>query len=323
MLPILSSFSVGLLVMLISAHVFLNVAKDISAKWKFSPLFISLVIVALGTNLPELTVTIASLSNSDPGLAMGNVVGSSIANLTIILGVSTLFGSVRVGTTKTPKNTLILILITVLFSVLMLSSVRVFYQVALLILALIFALMYQYKLAKYGRLHEDRKLLELLDKLHRKKKYLPKYAYFLLFFGSLIGLAIGGQITVTAVETLADLLVISTTLLGLSLTAIATSLPELLMAIIASNKEDNKVVLGTLIGSNIFNLTLFPAIVLFSTIGYKIRKFISIKEIFFLLLITVTFYFVVQRNLGKNISKKTSLVLITLFPIFMYFVFYL
>lgn len=323
MISVLFSFVVGLIVMLIAAQVFLNVAKDLSAKWKFSPLFISLVIVALGTNLPELTVTLAAISKNDPGLAMGNVVGSSIANLTIILGVSTLFGKVRVGTTKTPKNSALLVLITVLFAILMLSSVIVAYQIILLLIAIVFSLIYQYTLAKNGRLNEDKKLLELLDKLHKKKKYLPRSAYLLMFFGSLIGLIIGGQITVTSVETLAEMLYLSTTLLGLTLTAIATSLPELLMSVIASNNKDNKVVLGTLIGSNMFNLTLFPAIVLFSTIGYKIRKFITVKEIFFLLLVTVIFYFIVQRNKGETISKKTSLLLISLFPIFTYFVFYL
>jgi len=148
LLPTISSFAVGLIVMLISAQTFLNVVRELSVKWKFSPLFISLVIVALGTNLPELTVTIASLNNGDPGLAMGNVVGSSIANLSIILGITTFFGKVRIGTTKTPKNATILMVITLLFAVLTLSSVRTYYQVILMSIAIIFSLVYQYVLAK-------------------------------------------------------------------------------------------------------------------------------------------------------------------------------
>jgi cation:H+ antiporter len=318
----LFSFSVGLIVMLISAQVFLNIVQELSVKWKFSPLFISLVIVALGTNLPELTVTIASLNNGDPGLAMGNIVGSSIANLTIILGIATFFGKVRIGTTKTPKNATLLALLTLLFSVLMLSSVQTSYQVILLSLGVLFSIIYQYILAIHGRNHEDSKLLEIIEKINKKKKYKPMGIYIMLFVGSLIGISIGGKITVNSVEDLAHILNLSTTLLGLTLTAIATSLPELLLALIASKKSENKVVLGTLIGSNIFNLSLFPAIILFSTIGFKIKKFITIKEIFFLLLITVFFYSIIVKNQGTVISKKISIVLMLLFPLFTFFVFY-
>jgi cation:H+ antiporter len=316
------SFIVGLIVMLVSAQTFLVVIQELSIKWKFSPLFISLVIVALGTNLPELTVTIASISNNDPGLAMGNVVGSSIANLSIILGITTFFGKVRIGTTKTPKNAIILLVITLLFSLLILSSVRTYYQIIILLTALLFSLTYQYVLAKYGRLHEDKKLLELIDKMNKKKKHLPKIIYLLLFLGSLIGLTIGGKITVNSVEDLSLILGLTTTFLGLTLTAIATSLPELLLALIATYKNENKVVLGTLIGSNIFNLSLFPAIILFSTMDLKIRKLVTIKEILFLLIITAIFYSLIHKKQGTIIKKKMSILLMIIFPLFTLFLFY-
>lgn len=322
LLPTLFSFSVGLLVMLVSSQTFLNVVQELSVKWKFSPLFISLVIVALGTNLPEFTVTIASLRNNDPGLAMGNLVGSSIANLSIILGTATLFGKVRIGTTKTPKNATILALITVLFSILALSSVRLSYQVMLLLGATTFSLGYQYVLAKYGRLHEDRKLLQIIEKVSKKKKYMPPIAYILLFAGSLIGITVGGQVTVNAVENLSVILGLTTTFLGLTLTAIATSLPELLLSIIATRKNENKVVLGTLIGSNIFNLSLFPAIVLAASTNIRIIKFVTIKDLLFLLLTTAIFYSLVIKKQGTVIDKKMSILLMLIFPLFTLFIFY-
>lgn len=322
MMPAVFSFSVGLIVMLVAAQIFLNLTTEFSAKWKFSPLFVSLVIVALGTNLPELTVTIAAISNSDPGLAMGNAVGSSIANLTIVLGAATLFGKVRIGTTKTPKNAFILLFITFLFSVLALSSVTTIYKVSILSIALIISLIYQYILAVNGRFHEDKKMLQLIEKLSKKKRKLPKIAYLLLFIGSLAGLSLGGNITVNAVEDLSHILHLSTTVLGLTLTALATSMPEMLMSIIASTKKDNKVVLGTLVGSNIFNLTIFPAIIYSSTIGFKLIKFISIKEIFFLMLTTSLFYAVIKKYNGQTISKQISVLFITIFALFTVVTFY-
>jgi len=229
----LFSFLVGLIVMLASSEIFLNITKEFSLRWKLSPLFISLVITSLGTNLPELTVTIASLGNNDPGLAMGNLVGSSIANLSLILGTATILGKVRIGTTKTPKSATLLVIVTLLFSVLMLSSVRTNYQIILMVLTLTIALIYQYMMAVEGRLHEDKKFLALIKKIAKRKKPIPKLFYFLLFIGSLIGIAIGGKVTVAAVENLSIILGLTTTFLGLTLTAVATSLPELLISTIA------------------------------------------------------------------------------------------
>jgi Ca2+/Na+ antiporter len=204
----------------------------------------------------------------------------------------------------------------------MLSSVRSNYQVILLALTLVIALIYQYKLAVEGRLHEDKKFLALVEKLTKRKKQIPKIFYLLLFIGSLIGISIGGQVTVRSVENLSVILGLTTTFLGLTLTAVATSLPELLLSTIASRKEENKVVLGTLIGSNIFNLSLFPAIILFSTMGERIKKFITIKEMFFLLLITALFYSLVIKKQGTVIEKTMSILLILIFPIFTLFIYY-
>lgn len=320
--PVLLSFGVGLLVMLASAQIFLNVTQELSVKWKFSPLFISLVIVALGTNLPELTVTLVSLGNNDPGLAMGNVVGSSIANLSIILGITTFFGKVRIGTTKTPKNATILVVVTLLFSILILSSVRIQYQIVILIITVSTSILYQFVLARFGRMHEDKMLLEFIAKLSKKKKRLPKIVYLILFIGGLLGIAIGGHVTVKSVEDLSVILGLSTTFLGLTLTAIATSLPELITALVASSKNENKVILGTLIGSNIFNLTLFPAIILFSSMQIKIKKFVTLQELLFLLLITAIFYSIIIKKQGTVIDKKISILLMLLFPIFTLFIYY-
>lgn len=321
-MPAALSFTAGLIVLLVSAHIFLTVAQELASKWNISPLFISLVIVAMGTTLPELTVTIASVARNDPGLAMGNVVGSCIANLTLILGVATFFGKVKVGTTKTPKNATVLLILTLLFTILSLSSVTTEYKVLLLLVGAAVAILYEYILAVNGRNHEDKKLLAVIEKISKKKKYHSHGVYLFLFISSLIGLVLGGRITVTSVEELSVILGLSTTFLGLTVTSISTSLPELLLSIIASRKAENKIVIGTLIGSNIYNISIFPAIILFSTINYQIKKFVTTKELLFLLFITVLFYFIIFKRKGAIIEKKISILLMLLFPIFILFLTY-
>ncbi len=309
MIASLFSFGVGLAVMLASSHVFLNLSKQAAARWKFSPLFVSLVIVALGTNLPELTVTVAAIARNDTGLAIGNLLGSSIANLTLVLGTVTLFGAVRIGTTKTPKNAALLLATTLVFCGLLLSAVSA--QIAALILVTILGLglTYQYILARNGRLHEDKKLLKLLDTFSKKNKKLPTSLFVLALIASISGLGVGGYVSVQAVSRLADILGLTTSFLGFTLTAVSTSLPELLTVLIASNTKDAKVVVGTLIGSNLFNLTLFPAIIMM----YQGMPYVDLLSLGSIVMVTVIFAALVNYHKGDSVPKSISVGLLLLY----------
>ena len=300
--------------MLISSQAFLSVTQELAAKWKFSPLFISLVIVALGTNLPELTVTSVALYKQEADLAMANLIGSSIANITLIFGTAALFGTVRLGTNKSQKNTVLLLSITVLFVVLLLSSITNINKAFIFFLAISASLLYQYLTARNGRLHEDKKLLNKLQHMYFKKRKYSKLYYSSMLITTTAGLAIGGLVTVTAVESLAHILGYATSVLGLTLTAVSTSLPELLLTVLASQKQENKVVLGTLVGSNVFNLALFPGIIL--AVGDQGP--ISTWELYSLLIITIFFSIMIFMYKGRNIPKKISLALITVFMVFVW-----
>ncbi|MFZ1721759.1 MAG: hypothetical protein WAU07_04600 [Microgenomates group bacterium] len=309
MIATLFSFGVGLLVLLASSHAFLHLSKQVAARWKFSPLFVSLVIVALGTNLPELTVTIAAIARNDSGLAIGNLLGSSIANITLILGLATLFGSVRIGTTKTPKNAALLLAATLVFCGLLISNISAFLSAVILVAILGLGLTYQYILAKNGRLHEDKKLLKLLDTFEKKQKKLPASLFILALFASIAGLGVGGYVSVQAVSRLAELLGLTTTFLGFTLTAISTSLPELLTVLLASNAKDAKVVFGTLIGSNLFNATLFPAIIMV----YQGMPYVDLHSMGALVVCTVILAAIVNFHQGESVPKSVSVGLIILY----------
>ncbi len=121
--------------------------------------------------------------------------------------------------------------------------------------------------------------------------------------------------TVDAVEQISKILQITTTILGLTVTAVATSLPELTVALLAAFKrdaQDNKVVVGTLIGSNIINLTLFSALVVL----HSGRPVISMTEQLFLMLTTAVFSFLIASYKGTTITKFASLFLLVLFVVF-------
>jgi len=287
--------------------------QTISAKWKLSPLLVSLVIVGLGTNLPELVVTISSLTHHDPGLAFGNLVGSSIINLSLIFGLAVVAGHVKIGNHKTQKNALVLLGVTLLFIALRFSPIPNAIQAVLLLLALGGSLGYEYWLGVQGRKHEDKNLITKMVKVEKKKHHYPAGITTVAFILSLVGLIFGGSLTVTAIESLAVIWGISTTVLGLTLTSISTSLPELITILLAEKHENNKVVVGTLLGSNLFNLTLFPAIILFNT---SLRSILPISDLLFLLAITLAFVFVLFRYRLKEVTHRMGIGLLVIFLIF-------
>ena len=312
LLPTLLSFAIGLAIILVSSQAFLAVVKELAAKWQLSPLIISVVIVALGTTLPEMTVTAVSLYKNDADLALANLIGSSITNIAFIFAISVLTAQVRVGTKKTQKNAVILLAITVMFVSVLLSSLPHLTKAGVLFTTIAASLLFQYFMAKSGRLNEDKAFLATIIQHYKQKRPFPYVFYSISLLLTTVGLAVGGLVTVNAIESLAVLLGYATSILGLTLTAASTSLPELVLTILAARKGENKVVLGTLLGSNIFNLTLYPGIIFLT--GQTSRA--SSWELYSVLLITIFFSILLFSYKGRTIPKKIGVALLIFYALF-------
>ena len=245
----------GIVILLLSTRSLVTLSEKLALHFKISPLVLGITLVALGTSLPELAVSSIASIKGDTGLAIGNIVGSNISNLFFVLPVGILIGKLRIGTTKTQRNSLILFGVTLLFFVYNLFSLNHFFIGIVLIGLAIFLTIAEYRWAIYGRDHEDATKINHLTHDHFSLIHLFSLVLSLL---AIIG---GGFLTVIATEELAILTGISTTTLGLSLTAIATSLPELLTTIFAQEEHQEKLTLGNIIGSNVYNLLFIGGIV--------------------------------------------------------------
>lgn len=302
-------FIIGAILLLISTQVFIKQAERISVSLKLSPLIIGLTVVSIGTSLPELTVSTIAAVRGDVGLAMGNIIGSNIVNVFLVLGVGILVGKLRVGTTKTQRNIYMMVGITGLFLLLyFLGTPSIAAGCILLVLALIVTFD-EYVWGVSGRTHEDAKMFTKRKNRRFSMGDVGKLS------GALAGVVAGGMLTVTSVEQLSVLLGFSTTILGLSMTAIATSLPELLTTIFTEKDHEEKITIGNLIGSNIYNLALVGGIVLF----FSSWKVITTYEIYMLIAATVAFATVVVVNKGKVIPKYAGFLLLALFGAYIYF----
>jgi len=233
-----------------------KLAERLSSAAKISPLIVGMTVVALGTSLPELAFSVTALTQSDPGLAMGNIVGSNIVNILLVLPIGILIGKLRIGTTKTQRNAAFLLVVTAGFIYLQFSQYNHKVVGAIFILLAIVVTILEYILGLEGQKNEDKKLFK-----YKRKVPLG----IITIFGAPIliaGIAGGSYLAVGSVEGIAQATGISTTILGLSLTAIVTSLPELLTTIFSQEEHDGKLTIGNILGSNLYNLLLIGGIVI-------------------------------------------------------------
>jgi len=306
----LIKFFFGVVILLLSTQIFVRLAVKLSEIFRLSPLIIGLTIMSFGTSLPEIAVSSISAAGGDVGLATGNIIGSNIINVFLIFGVGILVDDLRIGTTKTQKNIVILLFVTFLF--IFLEWAFPFPRIlgSFLILTYIFFTYMEYKWGIMGRVKEDFAFITSLQ----KKKITPDLIVGILF--SVMGVGVGGFLVVTSMEELAILSGYSTTIFGLTLTSVATSLPELLTTIKSQKADEDKMTIGNLLGSGLFNLLFIGGLA--NVIGGSMT--LPIVESMFLIISSIVFFGIITFYKGNNIPKWVGMVLIVIFLIYSYVV---
>lgn len=304
----LAAFLLGIIILLISAEVFVKLASKVSSVFRISPLIIGTTIVAVGTSFPELIVSLVASAKKDYGLAIGNIIGSNIINIFFVLAIGIILGNINIGTSKTQRSALLLALATLTYIFLSLANIPG--QIAgllLIVLAIIFSLL-EVDWGIAGRNREDKAYMK-----HHSNTSFGLHNILLTSF-CFLGILIGGMVSVYGVEKLSLLTGYSTGILGLSLAAVATSLPELLTTVFSRKKDQGKIAIGSILGSNVYNLLLIGGLVnLFSP-----EKVMAGRHWLALLFATACLVAIVFGYRGKAIPKKVGLLLLVFFLAYIY-----
>jgi len=284
-----------------SSGLLIKQTQELSYRLRLSKLFISLVLIALGTSLPELTVSSVAMSLNDPGLALSGIIGSNITNVTLILGIAILINRFRVGTTKTQQNAWLLIFVTGLFVVLYMLPISVSAIGLLLIGVAIGTIVWQYVKAVQGRTNEDK-----LFFVHIPKYHVSVWKVVGKTFVGLVALVVSGSLLVISIEHISQILNISTTILGMTMVALATSLPELVSTVIAQKQGEEKIVMGNLLGSNIYNLAFIGGVMSLN-LPYPIKFGLGAG---ILVVATLVFFWIVKVWKGRHVPKVVGIGLV-------------
>ena len=241
---------VGLVILLLSGDLLVRGAVNLSLRLGVPALIVSLTIVAFGTSAPELLIAISAVDDGASGIAIGNVIGSNIANVLLVLGMPALLSTLDFSQCDTRRDFYIMLGATVVFIALAATGQFGWWQGAILLAMLAGFLGSAVWRAKCqtGASSTDEDDLESLD------PELPMWKVLGFLLLGLIGLPMGADILVDNAVYIARTYGISEEIIGLTLIAIGTSLPELATTVMAGLRNQAEVALGNVIGSNIFNL---------------------------------------------------------------------
>ncbi len=246
--PVLA-LMVGLALLVWSADRFVEGAASTARYFGMPPLLIGMVIVGFGTSAPEMVVSALAAFEGSPGIALGNAYGSNIANIALILGVTALISPIMVHSTVLRKELPILTLLTVLSLVLIVDFELS--RLDAIILLLVFSGLMVWTIFQGVKRKADSLAKEVEDDAADKEMPVKRAVFWLI--AGLLMLIASSRILVWGAIEIAKIFGVSDMIIGLTIVAVGTSLPELASSVIAARKGEYDIALGNILGSNLFN----------------------------------------------------------------------
>ncbi|WP_407391495.1 calcium/sodium antiporter [Methanobrevibacter sp.] len=296
---------VGFVFLIKGSDFFVDGASSIASILKIPTVIVGLTIVAFGTSAPEAAVSITSSLTGSNGMAVGNVIGSNLFNMLMVIGIAALLSNLLMEKEVLNRDLPFLVGITLLFAVFIfiggdISNIEGIILVLILIGYIVYLI---YNERKAGS----------MNYVEKPKLTLPKSILFILV--GLVGIVLGGDLVVDSASAIAIALGMSETLVGLTIVAIGTSLPELVTSITALKKGENQLVIGNVIGSNIFNI-LFVLGASSAISRIPVDSSILVDVVFMTLVTILCFIFGKTQD---KYDKKEGVILIALFIGYMTF----
>ncbi len=296
---------IGFVMLIKGADIMVDGASGIAENFKVPKMLIGLTIVAFGTSAPELAVSIKSILIGSGDIVLGNVIGSNILNILLILGCSSLVHNLTVKNNTVKKELPITMLITTLFAVLLSDSifdkgvVNTFTRADGIVVLLFFSIFIYYLIAM-SRNKTENDSGELLS--------LPKSFIYTII--GIVGIVLGSNFVVDSATKIAAIMGISERMIALTIIALGTSLPELVTSITATKKGEYDIAIGNVVGSNIFNIGVVIGIpvAIFGGIGTITFSYIDLA----VMLIAAVLLFMLSFN-DYKITKKEGLLFLLLF----------
>ncbi len=296
---------VGFVFLIKGSDFFVDGASSIASILKIPTVIVGLTIVAFGTSAPEAAVSITSSLTGNNAMAVSNVIGSNLFNMLMVIGVCALLGNLLMEKSVLNKDLPFLVGITLLFAAFIFIGGDISNIEGVILLVILIG--YIIYLVRNARKSSN------ANEVEKPKMSLPKSIGFIII--GIIGIVLGGDFVVDSASAIAMAFGMSETLVGLTIVAIGTSLPELVTSITALKKGENQLIIGNVIGSNIFNiLFVLGASSAISAIPLDSSMIIDV-----LFMVGVTVLCFIFGKTQSKYDKKEGAILVSLFVVYMAF----
>lgn len=303
-------FPVGLAILIKAAGVLVDGAVSLAEKFGLSHMIIGLTVVAMGTSAPEVAASITAALKGSGDMAIGNVYGSNIANLALVGGVCAIIRPIRIRLTMLRRELPVMVIVA-LFIWPVLSNLylsRPESIVLLVVFAVVICASVYFGLKDSKASPHD--LSQIKEQVQESKGHAERrlYVSIAMIVAGLVGLTVGAKIAVESAEFIGKMIGLSDAVIGITILAVGTSLPELMTCIVAAMKGHDDLSIGNLVGSNVFNtLLVVGAAGVIKPFGVT-ERLIGID---YWIMIAVSAGFMLVAMVFKKISKKAGMLLLT------------
>lgn len=305
---------IGFVLLIKGADFFVSGSSKIAKFYKIPPIIVGLTIVAFGTSSPEAAVSISAAIKGTSGISIGNVIGSNIINISLVIGITAIISPLKVNKKtiikEIPFSLLggIALIILLADTILQDSQTNILSRADGLILIAFFSIFLYYIIEVALKSKNNQPPLDVQNQsnLEDIKPDLKK-SFVILIIG-FAGIVLGGWLVVENAQSIAIQLGMSETLVGLTIVAVGTSLPEVITSIVAAIKKESEIALGNIIGSNIFNIFFVLGI------ASSIHPLVVSSAIFFdlILMVVITFVLLIFATTHKKTINRTEGFMLTL-----------
>lgn len=303
---------VGFAFLISGGDLLLKSAVSISLRLRIPKIIIGMTVVSFATSAPELIVSVKSALEGFPDLAVGNIIGSNIANLGLVLGITLLVTKMDVQKSFFTTDWLVMMIASFLFYVFMVNDLMISFLEGVilfssLILFIIYLLVYQ----------KD----TLIDEGSDEGLILSNSKNLMFLILGIVGLWVGSELLIKGAVDAAKDFGVSERIIGISVVSVGTSIPELVTSLIAVMKKEKAISLGNLIGSNIFNILAVIGLTSMITPINIVEQALSSRDIYWMLAISFSILLLVFLPKKMQLDKKSGAFLLLLYIVFIYQIF--
>ena len=299
---------IGFFLLIKGADIFVEGAASIARRFNVPAMVIGLTIVAMGTSAPEAAVSITSSLAGQNDMSVANVVGSNFFNILMVLGVSSIIATLPVQQSTIKKDAPFLLLVSGLLLLFGLD-LKIGRTEGLILLAVFaYFLIDTVRTAKKGSSEESATTMDV--EINENDSMIKT---ILLSILGIVGIVIGGDMVVNSATDIATSFGMSANLVGLTIVAVGTSLPEFVTSIVAIKKGETEIAIGNVIGSNIFNILLVLG--LSTAISPITISVLALTDIIFMVAITVLLFLFMKKN--SSLVKSQGIILVAIYIAYM------